>query len=1156
VLRFGDHLVVSITDLTKGAQCEYALLCDLDDRLGRRKQPPPVVDQLKARAGHLGEEHEARVLARLREHATRVAELHTDYGLHEAGLLAAHAKTVEALLSGADVVYQASFYDGRLHGRADFLVRTDDGYAVVDSKLARHAKVAALLQLAAYADQTDRAGVPVAPRVGLFLGDGSEAWYRLADLLPVYRDRRAKVEALVDRHLAVEGPVEWGAAGVRACGRCPECQAAVANHRDVLLVAGLRMSQRERLRSEGITTIEQLATSTESVPGIGRTVLASLREQSRLQVAQDARPPLPDGRPDVRAALIDPLPIQRLPVPDAGDIAFDFEGDPLWADGDQSDWGLEYLFGVVEADTGRFRSFWAHDRAEERQALRDFLDYLAQRRLACPDLHVYHYGSYEKSALQRLASRHAEGEDEVDELLRSGVLVDLFAVVRQSVRVSQPSYSIKSLEPLYMDELRGEIEEALDSVVRYAQACDLGAVGDVARQAALLAEIADYNEYDCASTLRLAEWLRGLVADLPDLDVPVSPTDAAGAVSDEVANRRALAAALLVDVPDDDRARLSPEQRGRAMLSAALDYHRREDRPFWWAHFDRLQQPPEEWVASRDVLLVNEARVVRDWFKEGKQRKLRREVELLGEWGPGTSAVPSRAYTVYDPPLPGGMHPPGGCLRSAQRVTVLSRNGLDGEPLHIEELLPDGVDAFDTLPIALTPDGPPRATNLEAAIAALASQVVQRGWTHQPALDLLLRCPPRVMGGLPPLPEGQRAAIETLASVLRRLDSSTLAVQGPPGTGKTHLGARVVRELVQSGWRIGVVAQSHAVVEHFLDETVHAGLDTAVVGKAKAVGGNGWRQLKDTEVADFLADHEDAGCLIGGTAWDFCHADRVRPGLLDLLVVDEAGQFAVANTVAVSVATQRLLLLGDPQQLPQVSQGTHPEPVDTSALGWLLDGAAAMPEGQGYFLPHSWRMHPLLCERVSRLSYDDRLGSETEVTTGRHLEGIDPGVHLIEVAHQGNAQSSLEEVAEVVRLVRDLLGRAWVAAPGARPRPLSTDDVLVVAAYNAQVVLLRQTLVAAGFPRVTVGTVDKLQGQQAAVVIVSMAASSSEDVPRGMEFLLSRNRVNVAISRGQWASFVVRSPLLTDYLPSTPEGLAELGGFLGVTEEVRSDVSS
>ena len=1147
MLRFGDHLVVSVTDLTKGAQCEYALLCDLDVLLDRVPKPDRAEDQFQRRAGRLGEDHETRVLARLREHATRVEVLETDYGSQE-GLRAAHAKTVDALLGGADVVYQASFYDGRLHGRADFLLRTDDGYAVIDSKLARHAKVAALLQLAAYADQAQRAEVPVAPRVGLFLGDGSEAWYRLADLLPVYRDRRRKVQALLDHHYRADHPVSWGAEGVRTCGRCPACVDALAANRDVLLVAGLRMSQRERLRSHGITTIEQLATSTEPVPGIGRITLASLRDQARLQVGQDSRPPLPDGRPDVHAELLDPLPIQRLPLPDAGDIAFDFEGDPLWSDGDHSDWGLEYLFGVVEADSGTFRPFWAHDRAEERQALRAFLDYLAQRRLAHPNLHVYHYGSYEKSALQRLASRHAEGEDEVDDLLRAGVLVDLFAVARQSIRVSQPSYSIKKLEPLYMDELRGDVEDALDSVVRYAQACDLGAVDDAARRAALLEEIADYNEYDCVSTLRLSDWLRERVAGLPDPDTPVAPTEAPETVDEALAHRRALAAALLVDVPDDDRAHRSPEQQGRAMLAAAMEYHRREVRPFWWAHFDRLQQPMDEWAATRDVFLVSEGRVVRDWYKEGKKRKLRREVELVGEWGPGTSAVASRAYTVYNPPLPSGMRPPGGCLRSAQHVTVLNRNGLDGEPLLVEELLPDDVDAFDTLPIAITPSAPPPAKHIEAAIAALTAQVVQRGWLHQPALDLLLRCPPRVTGDLSPLPDDETGAIETLASVLRCLDRSTLAVQGPPGTGKTYLGARVVRDLVRSGWRVGVVAQSHAVVEHFLNETVDAGLNPDVVGKSKAVGGTGWRQLAGEEVAAFLSSHADTGCLLGGTAWDFCHPDRVRPGLLDLLVVDEAGQFAVANTIAVSVAAQRLLLLGDPQQLPQVSQGTHPEPVETSALGWLLDGAAAMPEGMGYFLPHSWRMHPLLCERVSRLSYDDRLGSETDVTTRRQLEGIDPGMHLIEVMHLGNAQSSPEEAAEVVRLIGDLLGRPWISGRGAPPRPLGTDDVLVVAAYNAQVLLLRRTLETAGLSGVMVGTVDKLQGQEAAVVIVSMAASSSEDVPRGMEFLLSRNRVNVAISRGQWASFVVRSPLLTDYLPGTPERLAELGGFLGVTE--------
>jgi uncharacterized protein len=248
----------------------------------------------------------------------------------------------------------------------------------------------------------------------------------------------------------------------------------------------------------------------------------------------------------------------------------------------------------------------------------------------------------------------------------------------------------------------------------------------------------------------------------------------------------------------------------------------------------------------------------------------------------------------------------------------------------------------------------------------------------------------------------------------------------------------------------------------------------------------------------------------------------------------------------VAGAARNLLLLGDPQQLPQVSQGTHPEPVDHSALGWLVQGHHTLPPDLGYFLDRSFRMHPAVCAAVSRLSYDNRLQSDETVTTARHLDGYLPGVHLLAVDHDGNSVDSPEEAAAIVGEIHGLLGRSWTSAPG-HTRPLAATDVLVVTPYNAQVAMLRRHLDAAGLQQVRAGTVDKFQGQQAPVVFLSMTASSIDDVPRGISFLLNRNRLNVAISRAQHTAVVVQSRMLTEYLPSTPDGLVDLGAYLTLT---------
>ncbi|MDT5265521.1 MAG: hypothetical protein QOI90_2147, partial [Mycobacterium sp.] len=393
-----------------------------------------------------------------------------------------------------------------------------------------------------------------------------------------------------------------------------------------------------------------------------------------------------------------------------------------------------------------------------------------------------------------------------------------------------------------------------------------------------------------------------------------------------------------------------------------------------------------------------------------------------------------------------------------------------------------------------------------------------------------------------PLPRGGDVADDMTAALLD-LDSSYLAVHGPPGTGKTFTSAKVIARLVKEhGWRVGVVAQSHAVVENLLGCVIEAGVDPDRVGKKKAPDAP-WREVDEKEYASFIADHD--GCVIGGTAWDFANQGRVPRRALDLLVVEEAGQYSLANTIAVAPSARNLMLLGDPQQLPQVSQGTHPEPVNESALGWLVDGHHTLPELRGYFLDCSYRMHPAVCRPVSRLSYDGRLRSRDDVSAVRFLDGVAPGVRVLTVDHDGNSTDSPEEADAIVAEIAELLDTPWSDEHGTNP--LAQEHVMVVTPYNAQVVTLRRRLDSAGLTDVEVGTVDKFQGRQAPVVFVSMAASSAEDAPRGVSFLFNRNRLNVAVSRAMYIAVIVRSALLTDYLPSTPDRLIELGAFLALT---------
>nr|WP_246376474.1 bifunctional RecB family nuclease/DEAD/DEAH box helicase [Conyzicola lurida] len=1133
-------VIYSASDLTAAAKCEWALMRKLDAKLGRVERVDDVEDDMLVRAGLLGTAHELRVLESLKETRHVVEFDHPPFGEYAE----AAALTAQALRDKADVLFQATFFDGRLLGFADFIMLNDDGiYEVYDTKLARSAKITALLQLAAYSDQVMALGVEVGDNVHLILGDGRTSTHALRDILPVYRRRRARLQSILDERLTDAAATPWGDPRYSVCGRCAACTAQVEEHRDVLLVAGMKLTQRRKLNAAGITTIDQLAVAPESIDGLSSATLAGLRSQARIQVSpHDGEAPAFD--------VYNPQALAALPLPDAGDIFFDFEGDPLYSEttgGDGAEWGLDYLFGLVEPDT-TFVTFWAHDYAEERVALEQFLAYVAERRTRHPAMHIYHYAAYERTHLLSLAARHGVGEDAVDELLRDDVLVDLYPLVKKSTRVGSHSYSIKKLEPLYMDTHRDGVANAADSVSEYAEARQLIRDGLIADGQAKLDAIASYNEYDCVSTLRLRDWLLARAAENGVAPTPARDLELDLPVVREPSPVYLALAAHVADVAPGDR---TPDDTAIALASAAIDYHRREGKKFWQDHFDRLVSPLDEWADTRNVLVVEHAEVVKDWHREGRQKKDRRIIEVSGTLSPGSSfKIEQNPYLVYDdpqPPISARRSPGARASSEGEIIDVIDEGG--HVTYVIQELLETGADQFYQLPAALTPPAPPRATPQPEAIEEWGSRVLNALPELLPnaALDVLRRVAPR---GTIAAEDASGSTIEAIRDTLLTLDHSYLAVQGPPGTGKTYTGSRVIADLVKNhGWRVGIVAQSHETVKNMMRAIAAAGLDPKLIGKRPKKGDiedHPWVTLTPGNTAEFTAQED--GWVIGGTAWTFANATTIPRESLDLLVVDEAGQFSLASTIAAAVSAERLLLLGDPQQLPQVSQGSHPEPVDVSALGWLSDGHDVLPPEFGFFLAKSWRMHPDVCAPVSKLSYEGKLESRAEQ---RLLVGIEPGLHPIPVDHQLNATSSPEEADRVVALVRDTLnlhgsGRDWTE--GGTTRTLTQDDVIVVAPYNAQVELIGEKLAAAGLGAVPVGTVDKFQGREAAIAIVSLAASSAEEVPRGLEFLLLANRLNVAISRAQWAAYLLYSPALVDYLPTNPTALAQLSAFIELVD--------
>lgn len=1061
---------------------------------------------------------------------------------------AAWDSTRQAMREMYDAIYQPTLFTGDFVGIPDFLIlaRDQDGspildrrgqaiYEPVDAKSARSEKRSAVLQVGSYAEILEELGAPRPNFVHLWLA-GDDDWSgRAAPLIAVARRYRKGLEA--SPSVLGKAPQTLWDAPCEACARCrfeSLCDQGRHQDRDLSLIQGIRSSTRRRLINAGYTTVDQMAAAIgESKPaGINLGTFEKLRAQAALQVEAERV-----GR--VLYEVKDARPLTSLPARTEGDLWFDMEGDPFAYDGE----GLEYMFGFWGMFEGAwaFDAFEAYDRTTERAAFEKFVDLVLRRWGAYPGMHVYHYASYEKTALEHLAQRHGTRELEVDQILKAGVFIDLYTLVRQTIRISTESLSLKKIEAVYDASHAGEqIGTAMDSVLAYERIVRLRKQGLVSEAEDILSNIRSYNHKDCQSTQELDSWIRSLISDESHQDK--EPSDSFIFETEMKTDQYADLISALEDGLVDDPAQRGENEQARALLSAALQYHLREYRPAWWRLFSTIKADLVDLGHASDVFLVDRAETS-DWAMPARARTQQRTLLTSNnDADPRTFFEKNgEAFLLYEP-APFGMAKPADSTRGYHKASITS---IDEEALTLVERQARDGSTWTELPIAVIPGPPFNTDSIRAAIANAVKKTMpnenngQWDFPKEAWADILLaRLPRQKNAGLPSTGHYD----SDVRRALERSDSSYVAVQGPPGTGKTHLGSSVVSQLAEAGWRIGVVAQSHAVVEHFLTATEKTGRGIKI-GKEPQSGQKASLPWHVDKVHEWAASQE-AGFVIGGTAWTFSRATVAQLNL-DLLVIDEAGQFALANAIACSIGVKNVLLLGDPQQLPQVSQAAHPEAIEKSVLEHVALGHATIPSDRGYFLDLSYRLHPDLARAVSNLQYEGRLDA-APFTSQRYLEDTKPGLIPVPVAHSENTTSSAEEAEEVLSIIHRLVGLNWtdvrseVVMP---PRPLTQRDVIVVAAYNAQVRLIRRLLSDAGYSEVPVGTVDKFQGREAAIAIVSMATSSDEELPRGLEFLLSPNRINVAISRAQWASYLIYSPELLEYKPSSVEGIMRLGRF-------------
>ena len=1080
--HLNDQFLFSPSDLGSFLACEHLTQLELAVAL-REGHRPSYENSYAELLRRKGQEHEQAFLDTLRAAGRTVTEVHLgatrDF---EAGT----RRTADAMRAGTDYIYQAVFFSNGWRGIADFLERVDRpsalgrwSYQVLDTKLARHPRPEHALQLSFYSQAVEQIQ-QVAPDLAyIVLGTRERVPIRLADVTAYYRRVRQRFASVVAAR------PETGPYPCHHCAFCDFralCDDRLEREDHVVRVAGIYRDQVKRLFAGGINTLTALAETGAgtSVPKIAATTFEGLRDQAGLQLIRQR-----SGALEWRALAIEAgRGFASLPRRSPGDVVFDLEGHPFF----EPARGLEYLFGILLLDgpEPQYQAFWAHDREGERVAFEALVDLIHARLDQYPDLHVYHFSGSEPSTLKRLMAEYVTREAQVDDLLRGRVFVDLHAIVRRALRAGVPSYSLKDLEALFGFTRTGAVKSGTQAILNYERWLHQ-------RSQALLDEIAAYNREDCRATLGLLEWLHEVRP--PDLPWPEAsePPPVSAEISEGLEARHRLREELVASAEPGT---------ARWLAGELLEYHRREARPAWWAYFDRLGKSPDELLEDSEAI----AYLTVD---------------------PGTRPEPRKKSLVHTLRYPPQDHK----LRPGQTVQDPATGRSAGEIVAIDDargtlqLLRGPKFASTPLPGEVVSGGPLEDRTQRTAVLRVAESIRDDDGRY-PALRAILARERPTIRGLSAGGPVQTIDVGEMKAHALGLDGSYLFLQGPPGTGKTWTGARIVVHLLAAGRRVGIAAQSHKAIHNLLAEIERVARDTAVrfKGLKKSSAGNPESEFagdfvqSDTDNSAFANAAADVK-LFAGTAWLFSRPDL--DSTLDYLVIDEAGQVSLADALAMGTAARNLILLGDPLQLAQVSQGVHPSGSGASVLEHLLGNAPTIPEDHGVFLERSFRMHPDVSEFISEIVYAGRLHSDESAK--RRTTSFGTGIRFAPVDHEGNKSSSDEEAAQVAATIAAMRGGTFTDADGPT-RPLRDEDFMVVAPYNAQVLRLRAALPAG----VRVGTVDKFQGQEAPVVFFSMATSSGEDVPRSLSFLFSRNRLNVAISRAQCLAVLVCSPRLLE----------------------------
>ena len=1088
-LHTGQYLYSS-TDLVAFLECNHTSYLSVKSLSEEIPQSTP--SNLAQILRKKGLKHETDYLQSLKAQHQTVSEIPTTGGLSKRAEL-----TAKAMRSGTDIIYQGVVYEPPWQGIADFLIKCDKpsslgnySYEVLETKLSKTARAKHLMQLCVYSEFVGRTQGVRPVNTYLLLGNGEKAHFKLNDFFFYY----SHTKKCFENHIARISEVESYPEPCRHCAFCEwqtHCKTQWEKDKHLSLVANIQRKQIEKLRENSIRTINELAASSPDteVPDLSKNVFLRLRSQARLQNYKAKTG-------EDRYEIIEPAKnggFAFMPPPDQADLFFDIESDSFHPD------DLAYLFGVYRIENGKavFETFWGHNLEQEKESFERLVDFLNTYLTEHPNAHIYHYGQCDTVTLKRLSHRHATHEAQLEQLIRAQKFIDLYEIVHKSIYISEPGYSLKNLEKFYMEQRTDTITQALDSVAVYNEWREN-------QDQTLLQQIADYNKSDCRSAYLLREWL-----------VRIRPKGIPWHKKTPIVARHADWQLEYQSYKDQLELQQQKSPQLYQRLTHLLEFHNREAKP-------------KQLITSDNTDCLVELRRIDKLETENHEQVY-------------SYSFPSQECT----------------LKVGQKIQDIDTIEMVGQISKLDktQCVIEITAAQNQKPLpkqlSIGAINPIDSSIIRSAIYRYADHLIKTPEIAHVATELLANNRPRIKGTT--LSETIKTSDNLYDAILKSvagLNHSYLFIQGPPGSGKTYLCSRIVVDLIKRGKKVGISSNSHQAIHHLLKQIEAVALSENVhfdgIKKASISSDNSFYNGEFIRNITSLAEIDLDADLFAGTAWAF--SSSYFDEQLDYLFIDEAGQVSTANMIAMSNATKNIVLIGDQMQLSQPMQGIHPQEAGLSILELLLGDDMVISADCGVFLSRTYRLKPSICKFISDAFYEGRLIPQKSTNARKlHLQDTnlpDEGIVIIDTHHEKCSTQSSEEARIIKALYQKLLGRNFTEKDNSTRR-ITADDILIVTPYNSQVDYLYTLLP----ENARIGTVDKFQGQEAPIVLISMVSSCIGHFSQKLiEFLYSRNRLNVALSRAQCLAIVAASPKLMEVACTTVKQMKLVNTYCQLNE--------